>query len=149
MVEILAEAPPPSDPDRLQRIVERWLGELGIDERGVTIVLVDAAAIRERNRRDRGVDAPTDVLSYPTFEPDGLPMPAVDHLGDVFVAVDVAAAQAEEHGHTAAEELLALVAHGITHLRGFDHGPEGESEDSWLPFRRAERRIVELARGAA
>lgn len=147
MVEILDETRRLPRADRLQRALERLLGELELAERSVTVVIVDDEAMRRRNARDRGVDAATDVLSYPTFEPAGAAMPEVEHLGDVFVALGVAERQATRRGLATAEEVAVLVAHGVTHLRGFDHpDPERADDPAWTPFRHAERRALALMR---
>ena len=146
-MEILDETRRLPRAERVRRALARMLDELGLGGRSVTVVIVDDAAMRRRNARDRGVDAATDVLSYPTFEPDGAVMPEVDHLGDVFVALGVAERQAARRGLTTAEEVAVLVAHGLTHLRGFDHpDPERADEPAWRPFREAERRALELMR---
>ncbi len=140
-VEILDETQRYPRAERLARALEDLLDELEAVERDVTVVLIDDAAMAERNLRDRGVDGPTDVLSYPTFEPDDEGFPPVPHLGDIFISLDTAARQAEERGHDLEQEVLVLAAHGLTHLRGLDHRDEGE----WRPFHAAERRILELA----
>ena len=106
------------------------------------MVLVDDASIAERNRLDRGVEGPTDVLSYPTTEPDDVGFPTVEHLGDVIISLDTAARQAAEHGLEPTQEVLVLAAHGLTHLRGYDH----TTEDLWRPFHQAQDRILELDR---
>ena len=145
-VEILDETQryPRAEADRLELGMSGLLAELGEGAREVTVVLVDDGAIRLRNARDRGVDSATDVLSYPTGEPDDRGFPAVAHLGDIFISLDTAARQARERGHTLEHEVLVLAAHGLTHLRGFDHVDEA----AWAPFRAAEARIVELADAA-
>ena len=138
MVEILDETARFPAPETLRSALERLLARADLADRGVTIVLIDDAAMRERNRGDRGVDAPTDVLSYPTAEPDDVGMPQVPHLGDVFIDLDQAARQAPENGHDLVQEVLVLAAHGLTHLRGFDH----QNEASWAPFLEAQRRVL-------
>lgn len=140
MVEILGEKDRFPAPERLEAGLEALLRDAGLQDREVTVVLVNDAAMRARNAADRGVDAPTDVLSYPTAEPDDVGVPNVPHLGDVFIDLDAAARQAPAHGHDLVSEVLVLAAHGLTHLRGFDH-PDAAS---WRPFREAERRIVEV-----
>ncbi|HNR00427.1 MAG TPA: rRNA maturation RNase YbeY, partial [Trueperaceae bacterium] len=95
-----------------------YLEAEGWGERELTVVLLDDAAMAERNEHDRGVAGATDVLSYPTFEPDGAWFPGVAHLGDVFISVDTARRQAAEHGHDLETEVLVLAAHAITHLAG-------------------------------
>jgi probable rRNA maturation factor len=143
VVEILDETARFPAPDLLQDAVARLLASVDLAARGVTIVLVDDAAMRERNRADRGVDAPTDVLSYPTVEPDDVGMPQVPHLGDVFIDLDQAARQAADHGHDLVREVLVLAAHGVTHLRGFDHPDDA----SWAPFLDAQRRVLQAVSG--
>ena len=91
-----------------------------------------------RNLADRGVPGPTDVLSYPSSEPDDVGVPEVAHLGDVLIDLDAAARQAPDHGHDVTDEVLVLAAHGLTHLRGFDHPDDA----SWRPFSDAQRRIL-------
>lgn len=139
MVEILDETARFPAPETLSGALERLLAGAELADRGVTIVLIDDAAMQERNRSDRGIDAPTDVLSYPTAEPDDVGMPSVAHLGDVFIDLDQAARQAPDHGHDLVQEVLVLAAHGVTHLLGFDHPDEA----SWAPFLEAQRRVLQ------
>lgn len=127
----------------LRRLLTRYLEEAGLDAREVTVVIVDDDAIAVRNLRDRGVQGATDVLSYPTMEPDDVGFPSVPHLGDVFVSLDTAARQADAQGHDAFTEVVVLTLHGVTHLRGLDHRDEAE----WTPFRQAEERARALALG--
>ncbi len=140
-VEILDETQRYRPVDRLQRALTALLEELGLGARDVCVVLVDDATIADRNRRDRGVAGATDVLSYPTGEPDDVGFPQVQHLGDIFISLDTAARQAAERASDLEREVLVLAAHGVTHLRGLDHA----SPEAWGPFRAAERRIEALA----
>ena len=91
----------------------------------VSLVLTDDAAIAALNRAFRGVDAPTDVLSFPQLEATG-PAPSVPAdaplpLGDIVVSLRRAEAQARDYGHTRARELGFLLVHGLLHLLGYDH----------------------------
>ncbi len=117
------------------------MGELGATERELTLVLLEDAAIAERNAADRGVDGPTDVLSYPTREPDDVGFPEVPHLGDILISLETAARQAEEHGHSLEAEVVVLAAHGLVHLLGHDH----QDDAGWQPFLAAQKRALELA----
>lgn len=139
MVEILDETARFPAPERLRVAVQRLLDAAGLGGRDVTIVLIDDAAMADRNLADRGVVGPTDVLSYPTFEPDDVGVPQVAHLGDVLVDLDQAERQAPEHGLDPVEEVLVLAAHGLTHLRGFDHVDEA----GWAPFHEAQRAVLD------
>jgi probable rRNA maturation factor len=139
MVEILDETNRYPSTRRLRTILNTFLREQKI-LKSVTLVLCDDATIHKMNLADRGEDYATDVLSYPTMEPDDLDMPDVNHLGDVFISLDTAQKQAVTHNHDLESELLTLAAHGITHLRGLDH----TMEDEWSPFLKAQQRVLEL-----
>lgn len=141
-MEILDETNRFRAADRLQAVLESLMRELGLADAEMTVVILPDREVHRLNAAHRGVDEPTDVLSYPTHEPDDVGMPQVTHLGDVLIALGVAARQAEEHGRTTAEEVAALAAHGLTHLRGLDHRDPSE----WVPFESAQDRAVELMR---
>lgn len=94
----------------------------------LTIQVLDDDGLRQANREQRGVDAATDVLSFPLLpelQPDqgafALPPDAPRHLGDVLISAERAQAQAAEYGHGLERELAYLLAHGILHLLGYDH----------------------------
>lgn len=111
----------------------------------VNVLLTDDAGIQALNREQRGVDEPTDVLSFPQFEL--LPGVAVSEeentnfdrfeleededgaaylpLGDMAISVERAQAQAAEYGHSAERELSYLCVHSVLHLLGYDHLDEG------------------------
>ena len=95
----------------------------------LTIVLSDDAQLRELNRAYRGVDAPTDVLSFPAGETD--PETGAPYLGDVLISVPRAAEQAAAAGHSLADELQLLVVHGILHLLGHDHAGTEDKARMW------------------
>lgn len=89
----------------------------------LSITLVDNAEIQVLNREHRGLDEPTDVLSFSQLEgeelaevPEGPLM-----LGDLVISLERCAEQAEEYGHSFERELGFLVAHGMLHLLGRDH----------------------------
>ncbi len=143
MIETIDETGrvPKAERALLGRALAHLAQELGAAGAEATVVFLSDAAIAERNLRDRGVEGTTDVLSYPTWEPeDAAGVPRIPHLGDVLVGVDVAARQASRHGHDAATERAVLAAHGLVHLLGHDHPDEA----GWAPFHAAQRRIVAL-----
>jgi probable rRNA maturation factor len=91
----------------------------------ISLHLVGDETIRTLNAEHRGIDAHTDVLSFPLHDPDGmhfvLPPSQPAHLGDVVVSHPTAAAQAQEFGHSVDREIGYLVAHGVLHVLGYDH----------------------------
>lgn len=139
MLEILDETNRYPSTRRLQTTLNKLLQDLGLSQT-VTLVLCDDATIHSMNLSDRGEDYATDVLSYPTMEPGDTDMPEIDHLGDIFISIDTATRQAKTHNHDLESEVLTLAAHGITHLRGFDHTTEAE----WTIFHATQQRVLEL-----
>ncbi len=88
----------------------------------VSVILVANEEIREYNRTYRGIDAPTDVLSFPNND-------SLEEVGDIFISLDKVAEQAETLGHRPARELAFLALHGFLHCLGYDHlNPEDEAE---------------------
>ncbi|TNU76594.1 rRNA maturation RNase YbeY [Miniimonas arenae] len=95
----------------------------------LSVIFVDVPAMTELHVRWMDEPGPTDVMSFPMDElrpgTEGEPSdPGI--LGDIVVCPEVATAQAREAGHSAQEEMLLLVTHGILHLLGFDHAEEEE-----------------------
>jgi probable rRNA maturation factor len=84
----------------------------------VDIFLTNARELRSLNRQFRGIDKPTDVLSFPS--PDAN-IPARRSAGEVAICVDIARENAKRLGHSLPEEIKILALHGILHLAGFDH----------------------------
>jgi probable rRNA maturation factor len=112
----------------------RLLAAAGHEGDILSVLLTDDAEMRTLNRRFRGKDAPTDVLSFPLGEPG--------HLGDVAISLETAARQAAALGHPLATEVAILLAHGILHLCGYEH--EGSPYKA-RKMRRKEAEILRLA----
>jgi probable rRNA maturation factor len=105
----------------------------------LSVLLCGDRRMRTLNRRFRGIDRPTDVLSFP-FEES--PLSSSSFLGDLVIDVPYAARQARRRGHPVAREVRILLAHGVLHLLGYDH----ETDDGTM-FR-LQRRLVAAAFGA-
>lgn len=146
------------DTENWIRMLEQLLqlaGEAeGVTHGLVTLTLTDDEGIRELNREYRGLDKPTDVLSFPLTEPgeeepeivfDGeyeaveedagewtedeeIGHPFAGMLGDIVISVPRAEVQAAEYGHSFERELGFLFVHGFLHLLGYDH--ENAEEES-------------------
>jgi rRNA maturation RNase YbeY len=104
----------------LARRARRLLAALRMPRAELSLALVGDAAIAELNAAHRGKRGPTDVLSYSLVEGAHATYRA-GLLGDVVIAVGVAAEQAREIGHSLNDELLRLLIHGVLHLLGYDH----------------------------
>ncbi len=98
--------------------------EQGHSKYDITIVLTDDAQLHELNREFLGIDAPTDVLSFPSEETD--PDSGARYLGDIIISIPRAAQQAGAAGHSVEAEAQLLVVHGTLHLLGHDHAEAGE-----------------------
>ena len=82
----------------------------------VNVLVTTSRELRVLNRRFRGKDGPTDVLSFPPIF--GL---VKDFAGDIAISADIAAQNARQLGHSAADEVRILTLHGVLHLAGYDH----------------------------
>jgi probable rRNA maturation factor len=106
--------------------LESWLAGVapGSARGRVNVALVTDGRIRGLNRRYRGIDRATDVLSFPMPpERDGHSGPAL--LGDIVIATGVARRRAARLGHSFRDELRVLALHGLLHLLGYDHERDG------------------------
>ncbi len=95
----------------------------------ITIVLTDDAQLHELNKEFLGVDAPTDVLSFPASESD--PETGTPYLGDILISIPRATQQAQAAGHSVEAEVQLLVVHGTLHLMGHDHAEAEEKARMW------------------
>lgn len=97
------------------------LASLGLADVELSVSLVDDATMRRLNRRYRGIDRATDVLSFALREGEVGPAGSPELLGDVVLSVATARRQAAERGVSLLCELTTLLAHGVLHLLGHDH----------------------------
>lgn len=124
--------------DTIKTVVEATLEYENCDfDSEVSVTIVDNEQIRDINRENRDIDAPTDVLSFPMlyFDENG---DIIDSefdmeenyilLGDIVISAQRAGEQAEEFGHSFRREIAFLTVHSMLHLLGYDHvdDPEGE-----------------------
>lgn len=113
-----------ADPRVVRRRAGKMLRHLALDPVELSIALVDDRTIRALNRRYRGIDRPTDVLAFAVRE-SGPPAgggAGCELLGDVVISVPTAERQARRRRRVLLDELTTLLAHGLLHLLGHDHG---------------------------
>ena len=119
----------------LRRVVRTVLDAEGVETScEVNVLVTNDAGIHRVNMDMRGVDAPTDVLSFPMFDlspgdkpdqEDADPATGMIPLGDMCISLERAKAQAKEYGHSNRRELAYLAVHSVLHLLGYDHLDEG------------------------
>lgn len=132
---------------KLKMLIRRAIAEtLAFEQYGndveVSVTLTDSEGIQDLNLRFRGMDAPTDVLSFPLFDFEGeTDEPPVDEiqnmLGDIVLNLERTQAQAEEFGHSFEREAAFLTVHSMLHLLGYDHETGDEDEADMRARQRA------------
>jgi probable rRNA maturation factor len=105
----------------VRRAILRATTALSTGATELAVVLTDDAAIRALNRDWRGIDAATNVLSFPTKNAGGR------HLGDIVLAYETIAREARRQRKPFAHHLAHLAVHGFLHLLGYDHDGEQEA----------------------
>jgi probable rRNA maturation factor len=123
---------PPGQPAIDPRVLERAAKAALSHESAhgeVSIVMSDDEQLQQLNNEYLGIDAPTDVLSFPAGETN--PETGETYLGDILISLPRAALQAEAAGHPLADEVQLLVVHGVLHLLGYDHAAADEKARMW------------------
>jgi len=95
----------------------------------LSVVLTDNRRLHKLNLDYLGVDAPTDVLSFPASESD--PETGARYIGDILISVPYATKGAKQAGNSLEAELQLLVVHGVLHLLGHDHAKPKEKAKMW------------------
>ena len=121
--------------DHVKRVILTALAAQGMNlPCEINVLLTDDAGIQTLNKRMRGIDQATDVLSFPMFDiPEGYlpsalcsdPDTGLIALGDMCISLERARAQAAEFGHSLEREVSYLTVHSVLHLLGYDHTDEG------------------------
>ncbi len=128
MINIESEIPFPQD--LLERAARTALEhESESLDSDLSIILTDDARLHELNLNYLGVDAPTDVLSFPASETD--PETGAHYIGDILISTPRAQTQADAAGHPLESEVQLLVVHGVLHLIGHDHAEAEEKARMW------------------
>ncbi|HVI52445.1 MAG TPA: rRNA maturation RNase YbeY [Candidatus Sulfotelmatobacter sp.] len=105
--------------------------DLPLERAELSLVLADDSMVRTLNGQYRGQDKPTNVLSFAALDDEDAPETEDGPLllGDVIIAYETTAAEAEAEGKTLSDHLSHLVIHGVLHLLGFDHMEEDEAQE--------------------
>jgi len=137
-IDVLVDSDLWQEPAKMRSTVRRAVAQAAAttstNGTELAIVLTDDSAIRQLNRLWRGIDAPTNVLSFPSKRAADAP----PHLGDVVLAYETVAREAKAEHKPFAHHLAHLAVHGFLHLIGHDHEREADAE----PMEQAERDIL-------
>ena len=139
--------------EKLKIILHR-AGEIeGVHSGEVALTFVDDEGIRELNQTYRGINKPTDVLSFPLHEQGSDEQPIVfdsadwddvpddELLGDIVISIPRALEQSIQYGHSVEREIGFLFVHGFLHLIGYDHQDEASEQ---IMFAKQERILSEI-----
>ncbi len=107
----------------------------------LNIIIVDNEYIHKINRKYRGVDRETDVISFALEDDDTFVKLPIRVLGDIYISIDRVKSQALEYGHSETREISFLTVHGILHLLGYDHMKE---EDEKIMFNKQDNILSDL-----
>ena len=133
-VDVVRESPPWAGQADAEEVARRaalaalaGTGRPYNEKAELAVILSDDARVQQLNDLWRGKDQPTNVLSFPAAE--GEEIATADLLGDVVIAYETVAREAENEGKSFQAHFTHLVVHGTLHLVGFDHMDDGEAEE--------------------
>ncbi|MBE6122683.1 MAG: rRNA maturation RNase YbeY [Solobacterium sp.] len=118
--------------EQFAKIAENARKVLDLDsDYQISVTFVRSVTIHKINRDYRGIDRPTDVISFAVL--DDLDFYTEEEelkdLGDLFINIDYARRQAREYGHSEMREICFLFTHGLLHCLGYDHMSEEEEKE--------------------
>ena len=112
----------------LDDVINNTLDKINVEKACLSIIFIDDTEMHELNKKYRGINRTTDVLSFALEDNNTFPLP-IRELGDIFVSIPKMQAQAVEYEHSEKRELSFLVCHGLLHLLGYDHTKSKEEEE--------------------
>ena len=123
--------------------IKKVLQHLKVDEKTeISVLFTDDKFIRTLNNKYRGIDKPTDVLSF-SLQEGAVKSPEIESnklLGDIIISVEIAQKQADNLNHSIEKELTVLLIHGLLHLTGYDH----EEDKDYKIMREKESKMLKI-----
>lgn len=115
----------------IQKVCDEVSRVYGLEDDELSILLCDNTKIHELNKEYRGIDRPTDVLSFALNEGDDYEGSEEEHhlLGDMILSLERAHEQAVEYGHSFERELAYLTTHSCLHILGYDHMTDEDKKE--------------------
>ena len=115
--------------DTVEKVLYSVMEKEHLENTSFNLIIVDNNYIHELNKNYRGIDRETDVITFALEDEDTVIIPDDERiLGDIYISLDKARAQAEEYGHSFLRELSFLAVHGFYHLLGYDHQTKEEEK---------------------
>ncbi len=113
----------------VEKVLNKAIEKEKLNNVSFNLIIVDNKYIHELNKTYRNIDRETDVITF-ALEDDETVVNGSDEriLGDIYISLDKAKAQAEEYGHSLLRELSFLAVHGFYHLLGYDHMTEEDEK---------------------
>lgn len=124
-----------SELETIEKLLNYAIEHESLDNLEFNVIIVDNEKIHELNKEFRGIDRPTDVITFALEDNEDFPVMETRILGDIYISLDKAKGQAIEYGHSFLRELSFLSIHGFLHLLGYDHM---ESDEEKIMFSKQE-----------
>ena len=109
------------DIELLKKFIDYACEYLNLENVMFNVIIVDDKSIHDINKNYRGIDRPTDVISFALEDEKQIDVPELRVLGDIYISYDKVISQALEYNHSQKRELCFLAVHGLLHLLGYDH----------------------------
>ena len=107
--------------ETMQKLIDYALEHENLENVLFNVIIVDNEYIHKLNKEYRGVDRPTDVISFALEDSHDEVENNIRILGDIYISIDKVYEQAKEYGHSNLREICFLMIHGFLHLLGYDH----------------------------
>lgn len=140
-IDIINETDKKIDINDLRHTIEYALDFENVKKAILNVIIIDNKKIQEINREYRGIDRPTDVISFALEDDKTFISTDFRVLGDIYISIDKVFEQADTYGHSFRRELSFLTVHGILHLLGYDHMIE---EDEKIMFSKQDEILDKL-----
>ena len=115
--------------DMVKKVLEFGMKKEKLKNTSFNVIIVDNNYIHELNKNYRDIDRETDVITFALEDEDSVVLPDdIRILGDIYISIDKARAQAIEYGHSFEREICFLAVHGFYHLLGYDHMSKEEEK---------------------
>lgn len=127
-IEIINETDKQINTADLNNVINFALKSENVENAVMNVIIIDNEKIHKINREYRGIDRPTDVISFALEDDKTFIKTDIRVLGDIYISIDKVFEQAKSYNHSFRRELSFLTVHGILHLLGYDHMTKEEEQ---------------------